>query len=559
MYRGYVSLMPGASKHSGEDAREQGGKKLIRTIVKREFLDNLLSFKFIACVVVAIVISLTSTAILTRDYQDRMRNYDKGVASAKEALTKIPVYSALKVRLFRKPSPQSIYVAGIERKAGNYAEISALSLDIPASLQGGVAKNEFAAVFSLFDFSAVIIIVFTVLAIMLSYGSISGEKEDGVLSLALSNSVPRAKILLGKYLGALLSIAVPLALCFILSILLVLFSKAASLDANFFMFIGLLYVASLLYLSCILLLGILASSRTKTSFGSLLFLLTFYLVFTFFIPQAVKSASSNAIRSRAKNLETNIQALLNERYGGGGRSSPKINFKETWMIPRDGDNMMLYGGIILKRITSPEFLENQNLVTASQMHRESEYAQKVYDLKIKDMAVEEKIQSVQNSVLAFVPSASLGRIAEVAADSGDESLKRYLRQVRLYWHQLMDYLDAKGAYGTRFGYPGPDEQTPYEKALIKKITEDCSGWMQTKPPSTFHFYRGKYYAEAMAYKPALTFLDLRDLPALKTPEPEFAARVRPSLFNVGILVFYNILFFVLAYFSFASYDPRRID
>ncbi len=51
---------------------------MIRTIVKREFLDNLLSFKFIACVLVAIVVSLTSTAILTRDYQDRLRNYDKG-------------------------------------------------------------------------------------------------------------------------------------------------------------------------------------------------------------------------------------------------------------------------------------------------------------------------------------------------------------------------------------------------------------------------------------------------------------------------------------------------
>jgi len=532
---------------------------MIRTIIKREFLDNILSFKFIACVLVAIVVSLASTSILTRDYQDRLGNYDKGVAAAKEALTKVPVYSCLKVRTFRKPTLLSIFVAGIERKAGNYAEISVIFQDIPASLQGGVAKNEFAAIFSLFDFSAVIIIIFTVLAIMLSYGSISGEKEDGMLSLALSNSVPRVKVLLGKYLGALFSIAVPLALSFILSILLVLFLRVGSLDANFFMFMGLLYVISLLYLSCILLLGILASSRTKTSFGSLLFLLTFYLMFTFLIPQAVKSASKNATRSHTKNLETNIQALINEHYSGGGRASPKVTFKETWVIPRDGDNMMLYGGVIFKRITSPDYIYNQNLVTASQMRREIEYAQKVYDLKTQDMAAEEKIQSVQNSLLAFVPSENFGRIAEVAADTGDESLKRYLRQVSRYWHQLMDYLDVKGAYGTRFCYPGPDEQTPYEKELIKKITEDRAGWMQTKSPSQSHFYRGKYYAEAMAYKPALTFLDLGDLPAFKAPEPELAATLRPVLFNSVILAFYNILFFVLAYFSFANYDPRRTD
>jgi ABC-type transport system involved in multi-copper enzyme maturation permease subunit len=257
---------------------------------------------------VAIVISLASTAILTRDYQERLRNYDKGVAAANEALTKVPVYSSLKVRLFRKPTPLSIFAAGIERKAGNFAEISLLYQDIPASLQGGVAKNEFAGVFSLFDFSAVIIIVFTVLAILLSYDAISGEKEEGMLSLVLSNSVPRAKILFGKYLGALIAVAMPLALCFILGILYVLFSKAASLSANFLMFMGLLYSVSLLYLSCILFLGILASSRTRTSFGSLLFLLVFFLVFSFLIPQAVKSASNNAIRSRTKNLEMNIQA-----------------------------------------------------------------------------------------------------------------------------------------------------------------------------------------------------------------------------------------------------------
>jgi hypothetical protein len=110
---------------------------MIKTIIKREFLDNLLSFKFIACVLVAIMVSLASTSILTHDYQDRLRNYDTGIASAKEALTKIPVYSSLVVKLFRKPTPMSIFVAGIERKAGSYAEIRILGTDIPTSLQGG--------------------------------------------------------------------------------------------------------------------------------------------------------------------------------------------------------------------------------------------------------------------------------------------------------------------------------------------------------------------------------------------------------------------------------------
>jgi hypothetical protein len=198
--------------------------------------------------------------------------------------------------------------------------------------------------------------------------------------------------------------------------------------------------------------------------------------------------------------------------------------------------MMLYGGIILRRITSPEYIENQNLTTAYQMKTEREYAQKAFDLKMQDVAIEERILHTQNRLLAFVPSASFGRIVELAAD----------------------YLEAKGAYGTRFCYPGPDEQTTYEKDLVRKITEDRAGWVH-KIDNVVTFYQGRYYNEAMSYKLALTFLDLRDLPVLKTSEPEFATRLRQSLFNIGILTFYNILLFVLAYFSFANCDPRRAE
>jgi ABC-type transport system involved in multi-copper enzyme maturation permease subunit len=528
---------------------------MIRTIVKREFLDNILSFKFMACVLVAIVVSLASTSILMRDYQDRLRNYDKGVASAKEALTKVPVYSCLKIKLYRKPSPMSIFVAGIERKTGYYGEIPLLGMDIPTSLQGGVTKNEFATVFSIFDFSSIIIIIFTVLAILLSYGTISGERETGLLSLALSNSVPRSRILLGKYLGGLVSVAVPLALCFILGALYLLISKNVEADTNSFASMGLLYCVSLLYLSCILLLGIFASSITKTSFGSLLFLLTFYLVFTFLIPQAVKSYSNDAINGRARNVANNIKSLQSEwdkKYSEYYRNAA---FKKTWAGFRDAANMKIYGGIILSRISTLEYIEDLNQMLSMQVARD--HAQEIYDLKIRDMAVDENIRRRQNRLLAFIPSASFGHIVELVADTGNESLERYLQQVNLYWHQYMGYLDQKNAFGPRFIYPGPDELTPYEKGLIKKITEDVPGQISVKDASWLSYYSGKYRDEALRYRPELTFLNLDDLPEFKAPEPELADRLKSSLFNIEIVFFYNVLFFVLAYFSFANYDPRR--
>jgi ABC-type transport system involved in multi-copper enzyme maturation permease subunit len=531
---------------------------MIRTIIKREFLDNLLSFKFIACVLVAIIVSLASTSILTRDYQDRLRNYDKGVASAKEALTRIPVYSCLNVRLYRKPTPLSIFIAGIERKVGSYAEITNTEMDIPTALQGGVTKNDFAAIFSIFDFASVIIIIFTVLAILLSYGAISGEKEDGLLSLTLSNSVPRSKILLGKYLGALVSIAVPLAFCFIQGTLIVLLAKNVEVDTHFFPSIGLLFCVSLLYLSCILLLGILISSMTKTSFSSLLLLLAFYLVFTFLIPQAVKSFSTNTIIGRAKNVEANLETVTNEKEKKEDEAFRKAPFKKAWGMTLDHYNMQLYGGIILSRINSPEYLENQSLIWSIQIPIDREYAQKVYDLKNKDMSIEEQIRNDTQRLLAFIPSSNFGRIAVLMADTSEDSLSRYLRHVALYWHEYMRYLDEKGDFGKRLRYPGPEEQTPYEKALIKKISSDVAGLVEIKGSRT-SWYEGKYLEEAENYRPKLTFLNLEDLPAFKSPEIGITERLQGSLLNMAILLFYNLLLFILAYFSFSIYDPRRMD
>jgi hypothetical protein len=143
------------------------------------------------------------------------------------------------------------------------------------------------------------------------------------------------------------------------------------------------------------------------------------------------------------------------------------------------------------------------------------------------------------------------------AGTGDESLDPYLDRVNFYWHLLMTYLDHKDAFGTRFCYPGPDQLTAYEKDLIRRISEDQSGQVPDQYTPWMSFYRGKYFQEAMAYKPVLTFLDLGDLPAFTVPRPGFAQRFQSLLFNVGVLFFYNLLFFTLAFFSFAAYDPRR--
>ena len=57
------------------------------------------------------------------------------------------------------------------------------------------------------------------IAILFTFDAIAGEREQGTLRLTLSNSVARDFVLVGKFLGAFLSIGIP----FVIAVLINLF------------------------------------------------------------------------------------------------------------------------------------------------------------------------------------------------------------------------------------------------------------------------------------------------------------------------------------------------
>jgi ABC-type transport system involved in multi-copper enzyme maturation permease subunit len=511
---------------------------MVRTIIKRELLDNILSFKFMACVLVAIALVVISTLYLTNDYLDRLKDYHKGVTNAREYLSKIPVYSYLEVGIYKPPSPLSIFVSGIERNTGNTVTLT--HREIPTELEGGLIKNEFSRIFSFFDPSSVIVVVFTILAILLSYDSISGEKENGMLSLALSNAVPRYKFLLGKYLGGLLSLLFPLSFCFVIGILMVLLLKGVSPPRNFFGAVFLSYLLSILYLSAVLLIGIFISSRTKTSFHSLIFLLAFYLITVFLIPLSINSYARNMELKKARNFEMNAAGLVRERTLKVAAEREKLPVRRTWASMAGGEKFML------KRINPEVTIEYYKRYHEMREPIVVDFAQRIFELKRKDLQTAKKIQKTKVFFLAFLPSANFEQASELAAETGGENLMRFIEQIFLYWHQLVRYLEEKNAFSLRYFYPYAEKFSPEENDFLAKF-DDIKGGQKW----------AKYKDELNKYdKKEFRFLDLGDMPVFKFYESGFAARVQKMFFNGLILLFYNLLFFILAYFSFSQYDPR---
>jgi ABC-type transport system involved in multi-copper enzyme maturation permease subunit len=518
---------------------------MLKAIIRREFLDNILSFKFVACVLVAIILATVSTVFLTSDYQARLKDYRTGVTLNEENLKQVPVYSYLTLKVFKKPNPLSIFVSGIERETGTYADIT--HRDIPASLRGGSIKNEFSHMFSFFDLSSVIMIVFTLLAILLSYNAITGEKEEGTLSLALANAVPRYKILLGKYLGVLSSLAVPLTLLFLVSILIVLLLRDIEVNASFFFSMTLLYGLSLLYLSSITLIGLFVSARTRKSFTSLLILLCIYLITVFLSPLAINGYAYRQISLRTRTFERNLPSLTDEREKAVEQSLGKIRSLRTWHLPSVGPR----GAMLLRRITPPEYLEFYKKTIPISEKMMEDYAVKIDNLRGIDDAAAAKIRRWRNTVQAVMPSTNLARMDELAAETGEDNFLRFVGQLKTYWQSYVHYLDEKNAFGLRYFYPYSEEFTPEEKNLIERINKDYVEGKELRG------YRGKYLGEALGVNPEIHNLDLSDLPAFVFHARSIPEKTGAMLPNIIVLISYNLVFLLLAHFSFNHYDPRR--
>lgn len=143
-----------------------------------------------------------------------------------------------------------------------------------------IDQNSIDYLFRNIDFGMLTGILFSLLSIILSFQTISGEREDGMLKLIDSYKVRRAKIITGKWLGIVTLIALLYTLCYITNVLLiVLYANTQLMSLDIYALI-LVYLIGFFYISGTVLLGIYISIKIRHSHLSLL---TALLVWTFVV------------------------------------------------------------------------------------------------------------------------------------------------------------------------------------------------------------------------------------------------------------------------------------
>lgn len=294
---------------------------MFTTILRREFLDQLLSPKFLIVALLCLVLVPSSLLLNYASYRDAYKEYDAGQREAKNSTT-----------VYREPSPLSAFGIGLESILPKTVVFSKYQTDA----RGTQAQNEILGnINGKLDLVVITSFLLGLFAVLYAGTMISGEKESGTLKLVLSNPAKRSTVIAAKFLGGFTVLLIPLAVSLLLGLLLLLIEGFPLFAAGNFGRVLALAALAVLYLAAMFSLGLLISTRTQRTSLALLASFFAWIFLTFVVPKtsepiaglihpvrSEESARANRAQVREqieKEKGRALAPLLNKYMGEAGK------------------------------------------------------------------------------------------------------------------------------------------------------------------------------------------------------------------------------------------------
>ena len=298
---------------------------MLREIIWRELLDHLQSLRFALTLLLVIVLMLTGSVLYIHDYRQQVADYGENVSKNMDILkekTKKGLHAVVSfgpnLLIYRAPSPLGFIAEGHEKDLPNAFAVDAFELIGPQTI---LRRNYTLQRFDALDWVFTVGVILSFSAFAMTYDSISGEAETGTLRLCLSNSLPRATLLFGKYIGTIISLAIPLIIGICMNTLIISLFGILPFESTYWLQIGGVVLFSVLYISVFATLGLFISCLTRISSVSLVLLLLVWVCFVVFIPRTGGLIASRL--AELPNEETIVRRAndtthdIRKRYGEG--------------------------------------------------------------------------------------------------------------------------------------------------------------------------------------------------------------------------------------------------
>jgi ABC-type transport system involved in multi-copper enzyme maturation permease subunit len=286
---------------------------MLRLIIAKEITESLLNRRFLVIAAFSVVLLVISGVVNYEYYQARQASFDSQYASFTRDKSNDDV------RAYRPPELLSVLARGTEPYMPLYFDFGTSEQTLGQVDVGNIEAEDFRLLASLgsLDFLFLVQVVFSLLAILLSFDMIAGEKERGTLRAVLANSVPRDKVILGKAIGGFLV----LLIVFLIGALL-LFAILSAMDGRFLRadtLVRFLAVIgfSAVYIAGFFMIGLMISSLCHTGRTAIVSLLVVWVTLLLVIPKLAEATATLALPVRSEESlrveKTTLIAELDQR------------------------------------------------------------------------------------------------------------------------------------------------------------------------------------------------------------------------------------------------------
>ncbi len=436
---------------------------MLTTLIRRELLDNLMTFRFVVAFIITLLLVVVNTSVLIKDYDRRLASYNSAVKSNQEQLLGRRTYSSGSFDVVRPPNLLSIFNAGLDKRLSN--EIFVFNGLVPTLWDGQLhgSTNPFLNLFSSIDIVFIFEVVLSLMSLIFAYDALAGERERGTLRLVLTHPVSRGKILLAKYISAMICLLVPLLISLLLVVILLTTSTTVSLNLDDFLRIGGIVLSSIAYLSVFYLIGMLISvitHRTSTALMLAMFIWVFWvLVYPNVILVRITPAqpSEERLASAFNQIEQIWEEFDRERKDFLANDpipgeDPHSGFNEIWYKEK---STLLYTYIAVSYLNKlddefePQVPHAQNYYRFM-VPRNIDAAERTWLVRKQALdSVFIRPAIVDRIFLRFSPVGMYDAATQAWAGTDLFGLRDFYEATRKYRRTVIDYLYDKNAFGDR--------------------------------------------------------------------------------------------------------------
>ena len=276
----------------------------MKNLIIHEIQQFLYGLRFPIALAIVLAMFAASSFIYIGEYKEMSKKYHELTANQEAALrdqASNATNVATRQRSYQLPPRSSSFISDCGEM--NMPNTLTYNAYYQIGFDAGSAKsNPFILPSSRINWGFVMLVLFSFLAIIFSFDSVSGEKEQRTLALCLSNPVRRSHILISKFIAINAMLITFAVVGMLLALVILALSPAVAISSSAFFEIGLFLLFVVFFTGSMTAIGMFASVMSRDSNISLLLSVSLWLMFMIAIPNFAQSIGTSLYPVEKSNV-----------------------------------------------------------------------------------------------------------------------------------------------------------------------------------------------------------------------------------------------------------------